>query len=82
MNQIGELLQRINALEKLIQLELASADLMDQLLLDWASNMRMMARHNIALENVLQDILFYCDTAGINLGNLKDKAEAVLDCDF
>lgn len=82
MNQIGEVLQRVNALEKLLQLELASADLMDALLVEWASNMRTMSRHNIALENVLSEILFFCETAGINLGDLKEKAEAVLDCDF
>lgn len=82
MNQIGEVLQRVNALEKLLQLELASADLMDALLVEWASNMRTMSRHNIALENVLNEILFFCETAGINLGDLKEKAEAVLDCDF
>jgi len=82
MTQINELLQRINALEKLLQLELASADLMDQLLLEWATNMRMMSRHNIALEAVLNDILFFLDATGVDIGILKDKAEAVLDCDF
>lgn len=82
MTQIGEVLQRVNALEKLLQLELASADLMDELLIDWASNMRMMARHNIALEAVLNDILFFLDAAGVDIGPLKDKAEAVLDCQF
>ena len=82
MTQINELLQRINALEKLLQLELASADLMDQLLLEWATNMRMMSRHNIALEAVLNDILFFLDAAGVDIGILNDKAVAVLDCDF
>jgi len=82
MTQIGEVLQRINALEKLLQLELASADLMDELLIDWASNMRMMSRHNIALEAVLNDILFFLDVVGVDIGILKDKAEAILDCDF
>lgn len=82
MTQIGELLQRVNALEKLLQLELASADLMDELLIDWANNMRMMARHNIALEVVLSDILFYLETAGVDIGDLKDKAEAIINCEF
>lgn len=82
MSQINELLQRINALEKLLQLELASADIMDELLIDWASNMRMMTRHNVALEVVLNDILFFLDSTGIDIGPLKEKAETILDCEF
>ena len=71
-------LERIASLEKLLELELASADLMDILLLEWAQNMRGMARHNIALDNVLREILDYCDESGIKLNGLYEKASLIL----
>lgn len=80
MEKSVELLSRIHSLEKLLQLEMASADLMDELLYNWAGNMRGLARHNIALEDVLLDILHYCDETGVRLGNLAAKAEAIIAC--
>lgn len=75
-----ELLGRIRSLEKLLQLELKSADLMDDLLHNWAGNMRGLARHNVALEEVLIEILHYCEETGVRLGHLATKAELVIAC--
>jgi len=80
MDTVVDLVGRIRSLEKLLQLEMASADLMDDLLHNWAGNMRGLARHNIALENVLIDILHYCDKTGVQLGSLATKAEAIIAC--
>jgi hypothetical protein len=80
MTTTADLINRIHSLEKLLQLELASADLMDCLLIEWASNMREMARHNIALERVIWDILNFCDQTGVTLGDLGLKAEAIIAC--
>lgn len=73
-----ELARRNQSLEKLLQLELASADLVDEMIMNFASNMRAMSRHNIALEDVLMDILHYCNETGVQLGTLAIKAEAIL----
>lgn len=72
--------ERVRSLQKLLQLELESADLMDCLLIEWAQNMRGMARHNVALENVLNEILLHCEQTGVNLGDLAFKAEMILAC--
>lgn len=80
MEKPVDLLSRIHSLEKLLQLEMASADLMDELLYSWAGNMRGLARHNIALEDVLLDILHYCEETGVRLGSLATKAEAIIAC--
>jgi hypothetical protein len=42
--------------------------------------MRGLARHNIALEDVLLDILHYCEETGVRLGSLATKAEAIIAC--
>jgi hypothetical protein len=80
MTTTADLVNRIHSLEKLLQLELASADLMDRLLMEWATNMRNMSRHNIALEQVLWEILNFCDQTGVTLGDLGLKAEAIIAC--
>lgn len=80
MENAVDLVRRIHSLEKLLQLEMASADLMDDLLHNWAGNMRGLARHNIALEDVLLEILHYCSEIGVRLGNLETKAEAIIAC--
>lgn len=80
MTDTPDLVHRIRSLEKLLQLELESADLMDCLLIEWAQNMRGMARHNVALENVLSDILYFCEETGVNLGDLAMKAEMIIAC--
>jgi NTP pyrophosphatase (non-canonical NTP hydrolase) len=81
MTETQELLERIRILERLLQLEVHSADLMDALISEWACNMRSMARHNVALEDVLIDILILCDCQGISLGSLGKKAELILSCE-
>ena len=68
-----QLYERYQALEKELQLELASADLMDECLRDWACNMREMAKHNIRLADLLQQIMIYCDLSEINLGHFRDR---------
>lgn len=70
---------RVQSLEKLLQLELASADLMDALLMDWAQNMRGMARHNVALETVVREMVDYCSEVGMDLGGLCDKAIRIVN---
>jgi hypothetical protein len=80
MTTTADLINRIHSLEKLLQLELASADLMDCLLQEWATNMRGMARHNIALEQVLWEIVNFCDVTGVTLGDIGLKAEAIIAC--
>ena len=81
MTDTADLLHRIRSLEKLLQLELESADLMDCLLIEWAQNMRSMTRHNVALEDVLVDILILCECKGVSLGDLAVKAEIILSCE-
>lgn len=77
--QVLILQERNRSLEKLLQLELASADLMDECMVDWAHSMRRMARHNVAMTTALGEILFFCEQCGFNLGPLRSKAEALLD---
>lgn len=77
-SQVKALIDRINSLEKLMQLELASADLMDDLVQDWASNMRQMSRQIVALTVTLADVISYCEQAGVDLGDLHEKALDVL----
>jgi hypothetical protein len=81
MTETQELLERIRILERLLQLEVHSADLMDAMISEWACNMRSMARHNVALEDVLIDILILCDCQGVSLGILGKKAELILSCE-
>lgn len=71
---------KINALEKLLQLELASADLMDECLRDWACNMREMARHNIAVSDLLRKIILWTDLKQIDLP-MRDEAIDLLFMD-
>jgi hypothetical protein len=61
-----------------MQLELASADLMDDLVQDWAANMRQMSRQIVALTATLADVITYCEQAGVDLGELHEKAIQVL----
>lgn len=75
-----ELWQRAEALEKLLTLEQASADLMDECLKEWATNMREMARHNIALSDILQAIVVWADLTGLKLP-MRDKAIELLFLD-
>jgi hypothetical protein len=81
MTETQQLLERIRILERLLQLEVHSADLMDALISEWACNMRSMARHNVALEDVLIDILILCECQDVSLGTLRNKAELILSCD-
>lgn len=80
MTETQQLLERIRSLQKLLELEVQSADLMDCLLIEWGQNMRGMARHNIALENILGDILHFCEQTGVSLGDLGIKAEMIIAC--
>lgn len=80
METHADLVGRIRSLEKLLQLEMESADLMDELLHNWAGNMRGLARHNVALEHVLWEILHYCDETGVRLGHLATKAQLIIAC--
>lgn len=80
MKSNSELVSRVQSLEKLLQLELASADLMDDMLYNFIANYRAITRHNIALESCLMDILHYCNETGVQLGSLAVKAEAIMAC--
>lgn len=81
MTETQQLLDMIRTLERLLQLEMQSADLMDALLIEWATNMRSLSRHNVALEDVLVDILILCECKGVSLGDLGVKAEMILSCE-
>ena len=75
-----QLWQRAQALEKTLILEQASADLMDECLKEWATNMREMARHNIQMSEVLQAIVLWADLTGLCLP-MRDKAIELLFLD-
>lgn len=72
--------ERLKSVEKKLELELSSADLMDELLKDWAANMRDMSRHNIQLSDLLTQVMIYCDLSGIMLP-MRDRMVDVLFLD-
>lgn len=68
MNPLAQQLSKqLRDTQRLLQMELESADLMDDLLVGWSNNMRGMARHNVALTQALESLLHFCGQAGVML---------------
>jgi len=69
-------MDRARALEKLLELERAAADEVDESLVAMIGENRRLARENVAMRCAIFDALAYFSAAGVEVGRAAEMLEA------